>query len=227
LSSPAASAAFRFEPLDAPPPGYDDPPAVRAGQAHDILATARAEAETIRESARQEGFEAGFQAGLAHADQRVKPIVAALGEAHAALGAERERSAEAVERHAVDLGLRIAEKALGAAIAADPELVVDVVRGALRRLLERDRVQVLVHPEDLELVRDATGKLKQQLGGIGELDVQAERRVARGGAIVRTQSGEVDARLETQLDRARETLLEALSASPDEGHADPADHIFG
>ena len=40
------------------------------------------------------------------------------------------------------------------AIAVEPERVVDVVRGALRRLVERERVTVLVHPDDLELVRE-------------------------------------------------------------------------
>ena len=40
--------------------------------------------------------------------------------------------------------------------------------------------------------------------------MQAERRVARGGAIVRTSAGEIDGRLATQLERARETLLDAL-----------------
>ena len=32
------------------------------------------------------------------------------------------------------------------------------------------------------------------LGGIESCDVQAERRVSRGGAVVRTAEGEVDAR---------------------------------
>jgi flagellar assembly protein FliH len=206
-----SSATFEFQPLDAIP-AINEPPAVRIAQATDVLEQARAEANAIREAARQEGFQAGFDAGLTEARQHNAPIAAALHEARAALGAEREKTADAVELHAIDLAMRIAEKTLGATIEAKPEHVVDVVRGGLRRLLERDRVIVLVNPEDMELVREATGDLKASLGGIGELDVQAERRVARGGAIVRTQTGEVDGRLDTQLERARETLLEALKA---------------
>ena len=79
-----------------------------------------------------------------------------------------------------------------------PERVVDVVRGALRRLVERDRVTILVNPEDLDLVRGASDALMAELGGIEHCDVQAERRVARGGAIVRTVEGEVDATLDDQ-----------------------------
>ncbi len=204
---------FAFEPLEAPPVAAVLSPAeqtLRVSQAADVLETARAEADAIREAARQEGFEAGYAAGIGAAEQFFAPHVQALAAAHAALGDERTRVADEVERHAVDLAVRIAEKTLAASLEVRPELVVDVVRGSLRRLLERDRVVVLVNPEDLDVLREAAAELKGSLGGIGELDVQAERRVARGGAIVRTATGEVDGRLETQLDRARTTLLEAL-----------------
>jgi flagellar assembly protein FliH len=44
------------------------------------------------------------------------------------------------------------------------------------------------------------------------VDVQEERRVQRGGAIVRSSSGEIDARIATKLDRARELLQAELGA---------------
>ncbi len=207
------SETFLFEPLEAAPVVEVLSPAehtLRVSQAADVLTTARAEADAIREAARQEGFEAGYADGIGNAERFFAPSVQALAAAHAALGDERTRVADDVERHAVDLAVRIADKALGASLEVRPEHVVDVVRGALRRLLERDRVQVLVHPDDLEILREATADLKGSLGGIGELDVQAERRVARGGAIVRTSTGVVDARLDTQLERARRAMLDAL-----------------
>jgi flagellar assembly protein FliH len=123
----------------------------------------------------------------------------------------RSDAAASVEVDAVDLALRIAEQAIGAAIAADPELVVEAVRGALRRLVERDRVLILVNPDDLELVRDHVSRLVGELGGIEHCEVQAERRVRPGGAIVRTSEGEVDATLETKLARAREVLDHELA----------------
>jgi flagellar assembly protein FliH len=61
---------------------------------------------------------------------------------------------------------------------------------------------VLVNPDDLELVRDAMGGVVSALGGIEHCEVQAERRVGRGGAVVRTPDGDVDARVESQA-RAR------------------------
>ncbi|HEU4703285.1 MAG TPA: FliH/SctL family protein, partial [Conexibacter sp.] len=82
--------------------------------------------------------------------------------------------------------------------------------GALRRLSERRRVTVLVHPDDLELVRAAAESFASELGGIEHCEVQAERRLARGGAVVRTDEGQVDASIETQLARARELVAAEL-----------------
>ena len=91
--------------------------------------------------------------------------------------------------------------------------MVEAVRGALRGLVERERVTVLVHPDDLDLVRGAMGDLISALGGIEHCEVQAERRVARGGAVVRTPEGDVDARLDTKLQRAREVVETALGVA--------------
>ena len=166
--------------------------------------------EAEAEAARATGHEAGFAAGLVEAQAHMAAGITALQSAAESLAAERERLSAAVESAAVDLALRIAEQAIGAQIAAKPETVVDVVRGALRRLVERERVTILVNPEDLELVRQASETLVAELGGIDGCDVQAERRVARGGAIVRTLEGEVDATLATKLARAREAVEEEL-----------------
>jgi flagellar assembly protein FliH len=163
--------------------------------------------EVIREQA----YEEGFAAGIAQAQSQLDGPAAALAGAAEQLQAMRADAAASVEADAVDLALRIAEQAIAAAIAADPELVVEAVRGALRRLVERDRVLILVNPDDLELVRDHVARLVGELGGIEHCEVQAERRVRPGGAIVRTAEGEVDATLETKLARAREVLEHELA----------------
>jgi flagellar assembly protein FliH len=163
------------------------------------------------DAVREQAFEEGFAAGVAQAQSQLDGPAGALSAAAEQLGAMRADAADSVEADAVELALRIAEQALGAAIAADPELVVEAVRGALRRLVERDRVLILVNPDDLELVRDHVSRLVGELGGIEHCEVQAERRVRPGGAIVRTSEGEVDATLETKLARAREVLEHELA----------------
>jgi flagellar assembly protein FliH len=163
------------------------------------------------ESVRQEAFDEGFAAGVAHAQAQLDGPASAMAAAAEQLQAMRGDAAASVEPAAVELALRIAEQALGAWLVADRGVVVEVVRGALRRLVERDRVLILVNPDDLEVVRDHAARLVGELGGIEHCEVQAERRVRPGGAIVRTAEGEVDATLETKLARAREVLEHELA----------------
>jgi len=62
-------------------------------------------------------------------------------------------------------------------------------------------------------VQESMDDVRASLGGIEHCEVQAERRVARGGAVVRTPDGDVDARVETKLQRACEVVQAALSPS--------------
>jgi len=100
-------------------------------------------------------------------------------------------------------------EAVGGALSARPETVLDVVGGALLRTSTRHRLVIEVNPEDLELVSGSAEGLAARLGGVQRLDVVAERRVERGGCIVRTEEGEIDARIGSQLERLGELMTEA------------------
>ena len=212
-SSSAALDGFSFQQLPPEPPVAVAPRVARAQpghapqeQAESIVNAALTEAERVREVARAEGYESGMRAAAVDAAERFESAFAAISEAVTQAREMRARTADDVERHAVDLSLQLAEKVLGGALAAEPERVVDVVRGALRCLVERERVVIQVNPADLEAVRDAVPDVVRSLGGIEHCEVQEERRVERGGAVVRSAAGEIDANLSTKLDRAREVL---------------------
>jgi flagellar biosynthesis/type III secretory pathway protein FliH len=202
---------FTFEEV-APPPAAAAPLAYTAAvsPADTVLAAlaeAEAEAAALRAGAEAEGFEQGRAEALAAA----APALEALEAAAAAVEGERAALALRLEEQAVDLAFQLAEKILAGAVAVQPDVVVEAVRGALRGLVERERITVLVHPEDLDVVREAMTGLRATLGGIEHCEVQAERRVSRGGAVVRTPEGDIDARIETKLERAREVVERALS----------------
>jgi flagellar assembly protein FliH len=204
FQSPAPAAFGMPAAVPAPPLGMP--------MGHDAMlaavAEAQAEADQIREAARQEGLAMGLQEARAE----LAPALAALVAAGTEVRTSAQEDAVALERAAVDLALALAERIVAGAVAAQPERVVDAVRGALRGVVERRSITILVNPADMEIVADQLDELRAGLGGIESCEVQAERRVSRGGAIVRTADGDVDARIETKLERAREVVETALSA---------------
>ncbi|HST40409.1 MAG TPA: FliH/SctL family protein [Conexibacter sp.] len=172
----------------------------------DPIAEARAEAESIRATARAQGYAEGQEQALAEARPGLQAALLALQQATAGVEQVRDETASAVERDSIELALQLAEKIVAGALAVESERIVDIVRGALRRLSERRRVTILVNPDDLETVRAATESFVTGLGGIEHCEVQAERRIAPGGATVRTEEGQIDAQVNTQLVRARELV---------------------
>jgi flagellar assembly protein FliH len=134
----------------------------------------------------------------------------ALDSAVAGLAGARFEFVAAAELRAVELALALSEKILGAALGADPARVCDVVAGALRRVTAHDGIAIELNPDDLDIVGawiDASAS-----GARVAIDLQPDRRVARGGCIVRTAEGAIDAQLPEQLAVAEELLREAFAA---------------
>jgi flagellar biosynthesis/type III secretory pathway protein FliH len=199
------SSAFAFQQLEGPVPGAG------AGEdIADVLAAVRAEAERIRAQARAAGEAEGRAAALAAVQAEAESSLGALGSAVQSVIELQSQVIASLERDATELALAVSEQILAGALSVEPERVLDVTRNALRHLAERRRVIVVVNPGDLELVSEAAERLRTELGGIEHLAVQSDRRIGRGGAVARTEAGEIDAAIETQLARAREIAAAAL-----------------
>jgi flagellar assembly protein FliH len=209
LSEPAAAQAtlYAFEHLQA-----SAPPDPRAPQ--QALARAHAEADAIKQRAHEEGLQQGRAAGEEQGAAAVQSASAALSQVLLQVCEQREQMVDALCRDAVDLALELAAKIVHGALDVQPQRVIDVVRDALRPIADRRSITVLVDPDDLEIVTSTIEELRAQAGGIELCEVQADRRVGRGGAIVRTSEGEVDGCVQAQLQKAREIVAAELGPRP-------------
>ncbi|MGH2897500.1 MAG: FliH/SctL family protein [Solirubrobacteraceae bacterium] len=186
----------------APPPSHDP---VRAAAA--VVEAAHEQAAELRAQAVKDGVAEGLRAGREEAAASLAPALQALRAALDEALAARDAIVESAEARAVDLALAIAEKVVAGAVEIEPARVIDIVRGALRGVLDGERIVVCVHPDDVELVRTAGAELSD-----AHVEIYGERRVARGGALVRTSVGEVDARLQTKLDAVAALVRAELHA---------------
>lgn len=182
-----------------------DPRAARA-----LVESALNEAEAIRERARADGLAQGHAEGLQQGLAAAQAAAQTLAVAAQELRDAREAAADALEADAVALALALAEKVVIGAIEAQPARVLDVVRGALRHIADRRAITILVNPADMESTSAAIEELRSSVGGVEQCEVQADRRIGRGGAIVRTSEGEIDACVNVQLQQAREFIASEL-----------------
>ena len=133
VSAPPSSTSSALEAPSTPSSSRRAPP-----RADDVLSAGARRGRRDARGRRSRGLRGRVARG---AGQLVGPALEALGSRRrSAAGASSRVAAERVEAHAVDLALLLAEQVVGAAIAVEPELVLEAVRGALRRLVERERV---------------------------------------------------------------------------------------
>jgi type III secretion protein L len=174
-------------------------------QARRLLGEARTEAARIvagadaaREAARLEGQGRGREEGFAE-------VTSLLVRARAVAAAARAEAAADLRT----LAVRIAEKVLGHALLAAPELAGDLAAAALQAARHQRDITLRVHPDDLAAVAGARPRLKELLLRAPDLALRADPTVGRGGCVVETEVGVIDARLETQLEAIERALADA------------------
>lgn len=105
--------------------------------------------------------------------------------------------------------IQLAHAAVEKIVAETPvsvELVEAVVREALAQLDHEANIVVMLHPQDLELLRKINAPLLLEQVGGQPLRFQAAQDITRGGCLLQTNFGVVDARRESKLERLRNSL---------------------
>ena len=75
-------------------------------------------------------------------------------------------------------------------------------------VVDKDSVIVKVNPDDLELINSISDDSSLSLKDFKRLEFKEDGHVERGGCIVETNSGTIDARLSVQLEEIESELLE-------------------
>jgi flagellar assembly protein FliH len=193
-------------------------------QGQELLARAAAAADEVRRQAHAEGVAAGQRDGFAAAQhlidskaaeiatrqtqEQLRTVLPAFQSAVEGLAIERDRWLAAWEAAAVKLSAAIAERIVRHELARRPELTRTVVREALELAAGQPHLKLHLHPHDLEQLQQAGDEAVGFFAAVGEATLVPDASLSRGGCLIETRHGVIDARLETQLARITEELLE-------------------
>ena len=113
--------------------------------------------------------------------------------------------AHEAESALIDLALESAKKIV-AGLPIDAALVERTVREALSEAQDTAEIQVQVHPDDLALLRQHQAAILNGLPESGPLRFVPASDVGRGGCVIQTRFGLIDARRETKIEQLRQSL---------------------
>ena len=205
-------------------------------QAQRLIDVARAEAVRIEQDAQSDraeiikgadkvGFEQGYARGLeeGHAaglEQGTSKALAQIGGELQKLSASwataldgfvqaRERFLAEGQRDVVRLAALIASKVCKRQIELDPVIVAVQMAEVLALVLRPTRLQVACHPDDRELLTRALPTLAARTQHSVNIELVDDPTLSRGSCVARLAEGggQIDASIDTQLQRIVDTLL--------------------
>ncbi|OJW75574.1 FliH/SctL family protein [Thiobacillus sp. 65-1402] len=162
--------------------------AAPAGEAPPPAADPEAELAGLREAARAEGYAEGLAAGRLEGEQacgRMKQLAESFA---STLDNLDFRLADMV----LELALDVARQVVAGELAAHPERILDVVNLALKQMAETSReARLLLNPDDAALVRPHLDQVLDK----NRLRIVEDVRIVRGGCLIETSQGDLDATL--------------------------------
>lgn len=150
--------------------------------------------DALRKEAFDAGFAEGEQASKQLAEGHWREAIEGFGRTVGELASMKHRLRTEAEREVVNLAFAVARRVVHRELTVDPTTVLAIVRTCLDELQGAEVHRLQVSATDLDAVRAYFENNRAE-----NLEIVADEGVGRGGAIIETTRGRIDARIETQM----------------------------
>lgn len=188
-------------------------------QADEIIANAKSEAEKIiqdahleeqkiKADAKQDGFRQGHDEGYSAGESEIGRLVERLRKMVEALMLRREEILKETEQQIVELVILMTRKVVKIISETQKTAIMSNVLAALKKVKSRGNVILHVNLEDLKLATANADEFIKRVENIQGITVVEDSTVEKGGCVVETDFGAVDARISSQLSELEEKIME-------------------
>ena len=200
-------------------------------QAQSILERARSEREAILSKDQDEGFTKGHTQGLEEGKtegrelgrtealsemrERIDAVTNQWEDTATRIESSRDQMIADARRDLLSLALSIAGKVIQRAIEADPTIVQHQLEAAIAHAIRPSRLILECsssEPNDIQVVLP---EIAQRLTNGAHIELVPSDEHSPGSIVLRTEGGEIDASIETQLARIAEAIVPARTPSGD------------
>jgi flagellar assembly protein FliH len=192
-----------------------------AEEAKQILENAKKEAaelenevkqrvERIENQAYEKGYRDGHEQGFQAGKDEVQRLIDRLHVIMTKAIDKRNEIIEESETQIINLVLLIAKKVIKVISENQKNVVINNVIQALRKLKSRGDVVIRVNLSDLELTTEHIKDFMSMVENIKSITVLEDSSVDKGGCIIETDFGQIDARISSQLHEIEENIIELM-----------------
>ena len=156
-------------------------------------------------------YRKGFAAGVEFQKKDTLPVLDAISTMTASIPLIRKDIIAKTEEQIVKLAIAIAEKILNQEVATREDVIRGVLKGILKDISETEGMKIRLNPQDFYYMMEAKNNFLQSFDGARNVIFEEDGSIKRGGTVVETMFGEVDARLESQIEEIRAAMLGAVT----------------
>lgn len=175
-------------------------------EAEKIILEAEKKVSEIEHDAYMKGHEAGREEGYKEGQAEVMRLIDRLGTIVSTAVDIRDDIIKSSEKLMTEMILMIARKVIKDEIVERREVVINNIKEAIKRIKDRDRIDIRVNFADLDMTTAHKDELIKMMESLKKVNIYEDSRVERGGCIIETDVGAVDARISTQLDAIEEAI---------------------
>lgn len=177
-------------------------------EAQDIISKAHLDEEKIRTDANKEGFDKGHEEGYQHGNEEADRLIERLHSIIEAVQNKRQEILDSTEQQIVELVLLMTRKVVKIMSDNQKSVVMANVVQALKKVKGRGDVILHVNMEDVKLTTDHIKDFIREVENVKNITVLEDSTVEKGGCIVETDFGAIDARISSQLSELETKILE-------------------
>lgn len=167
----------------------------------------KAETELHLARVSDESYRKGFNEGVEFQKKEVFPVLDAIKAVIEAMPPVQKNIETKMEEQIVKLALAVAEKIINQEVATRKEVILGVLKGVLKNVTETEGMKIRINPQDFRYIMEIRKDFLQSIDGVRNVIFEEDLSIKRGGAIVETMFGEVDARLESQMKEIKTAML--------------------
>ena len=164
----------------------------------DIEEILRLQIEAAEKIAYEMGYNQGVSEGRKTGEKTIEPVLTKFEKALSELERIKQNLSHMAEVEAVNLSLAIAKKIVGNEISINKNVILNIVKEALKKVDGHENIKIKVNPLEFQIIEESRNELKKITNCMENIEIIADHEISQGGCVIETNIGDIDARIEKQ-----------------------------
>ncbi len=171
---------------------------------------AQNKAQEILEQAYNQGYSQGYNEIKSKLEQEYQQKIQELQNQIQNILNLKESLVKEMEKDIVELAIKVAEKVINKKIEEEPELVSNYLLELLPKIEQAKNITIWINPNEIEYVRLSKEKFKNLVEDVDNINIAPDSRIEKGGCIIETNFGKIDARISTKIEVLKEIIFKNI-----------------